>query len=262
MTLQLRCAGLLKKLNKKKIEESVQVICIRMKDDWDMNDDGMKSVYYLICRNLERFGRDSILSEFNLESDDKNLGKMKNESIKIFDDGKTEPILHIHLNKTIIDRESIEEISIYGRIITANGSVNERKKFWSGSKSVFKNIKMISNEQDLRDLGISFSSREKSIHEDQSTTSEDVKERTSWEKNHDITRGRQEKKPKDVFTKPGEKRQNTLQSPTEYEQFHLRQRQKRKRIRKKSPLRENPNREGGKRRSEKLNEDMIITKNN
>ncbi len=166
MGLLLRCGDIIKEFNRKKIETSVQLICVRMKDDWGMSDDGMKSVYYLICKYLERFGRDSTLRQYYLEIDGKNKTKMKYENIKIFDKGETEKVLHIQLSPGIIENKNIKVLSILGRIVTSNGSSNNRKIFWEGSKRVLEDIKMISNDQDLIDLGI-----EKNFDGAQSTTS-------------------------------------------------------------------------------------------
>ena len=156
MTLLLRCGDIINEFNRKKIEESVQLICIRMKDNWGTwgTDDGMKSVYYLICRGLERFGRDSTIRQYYLEIDGQNKRKMEYGNIKIFDNGETEKVLNVELSQGIINQKNIEVLDILGRVVTPNGSMNERKIFWRGGKSVLEDIKMISNDQDLIDLGI------------------------------------------------------------------------------------------------------------
>lgn len=196
MGLRLRCGDIIKEFNRQKIETSVQLICVRTKDDWGMSDDGMKSVYYLICKYLERFGRDSTLRQYYLEIDGKNKTKMKYENIKIFDKGETEKVLHIQLSPGIIENKNIKVLSILGRIVTPNGSSNNRKIFWEGSKRVLEDIKMISNDQDLIDLGI------RKINVDTSVTEQDVKSKGASISTNQIKRGRNEQARMRLITPP------------------------------------------------------------
>ena len=196
MGLTLRCGDIIKEFNRKKIETSVQLICVRMNDDWGMSNDGMKSVYYLICKYLERFGRDSTLRQYYLEIDGKNKTKMKYENIKIFDKGETEKVLHIQLSPGIIDNKNIKVLSILGRIVTPNGSSNNRKIFWEGSKRVLEDIKMISNDQDLIDIGI------RKINVDTSVTEQDVKSKGASISTNQIKRGRNEQARMRLITPP------------------------------------------------------------
>jgi hypothetical protein len=198
MELRLRCGDIIEEFNRKKIETSVQLICVRMKDDWGTwGDDGMKSIYYLICKYLDRFRRSSTLRQYYLEIDGQNKRKMKYENIKIFDNEETERILHIELGAGTIENKNIKVLSILGRVVLPNGSSNDRKIFWEGSKGVLlEDIKMISNDQDLIDLGI------KKINVDTSVTEQDVKSKGASISTNQIKRGENEQARMRLITPP------------------------------------------------------------
>jgi len=138
--LYLCCQDIIKEYNRKKVDEAVQIICVKTVDEWgtcETDEDGMKSSYYLVWRYPLTNWNWTEFAEFYLEVNGQKYEKMKYEGIEIGNGKKTEKVLHVLLAQGIIDKKA--PLSIMGRRNPMYGG----KKRWEGSISTYQDIKII-----------------------------------------------------------------------------------------------------------------------
>lgn len=138
--LYLCCQDIIKEYNRKKIDETVQIICVKTVDEWgtcETDENGMKSSYYLIWRYPMNRSNWREFAGFYLEVNSHKYGNMKYEGIGIGNDKKTEKVLHVLLSQGVIKNKA--PISIMG----TRNPIYGGKKRWEGSIGTYQDIKII-----------------------------------------------------------------------------------------------------------------------